>query len=163
MARFALVVDDWMHDLSINATAVQCWSSMQQNFGVNVCTIMSMMSENMMPSACEVDVAGVVSMYMLQLASRRPSALVDWNNNYGDDPNRCVFFHCGNWAKDFLPDIRIGTAPILGTVLGEENTVGAPEGRTPAGPVTFDRVSTDDTAGVVRAYSRRGELHRRST
>jgi len=158
MARFALVVDDWMQELSINATAVQCWSSMQQNFGVNVCTIMSMMSENLMPSACEVDVAGVVSMYMLQLASGRPSALVDWNNNYGDDPDRCVFFHCGNWAKDFLPDIRIGTAPILGTVLGEENTVGALEGRTPAGPVTFGRVSTDDTAGVVRAYVGEGNF-----
>lgn len=158
MARFALVVDDWMQELSINATAIQCWSSMQQNFGVNVCTIMSMMSENMMPSACEVDVAGVVSMYMLQLASGRPSALVDWNNNYGDDPDRCVFFHCGNWAKDFLPDIRIGTAPILGTVLGEENTVGALEGRTPAGPVTFGRVSTDDTVGVIRAYVGEGNF-----
>ena len=152
MARFALVVDDWMQDLSITATAVQCWSSMQQNLGVNVCTIMSMMSENMLPSACEVDVAGVVSMYLLQLASGKPSALVDWNNNYGDDPDRCVFFHCGNWAKDFLPDIRMGTAPILGTVLGEENTVGALEGRTPAGPVTFGRVTTDDAAGMIRAY-----------
>ena len=158
MARFALVVDDWMQDLNITATAVQCWSSMQQNLGANVCTIMSMMSEKMMPSACEVDVAGVVGMYMLQLASCKPSALVDWNNNYGDDPDRCVFFHCGNWAKDFLPDIRIATAPILGTVLGEENTVGALEGRTPAGPVTFGRVSTDDSAGLIRAYVGEGEF-----
>ena len=158
MARFALVVDDWMQDLNITATAVQCWSSMQQNLGANVCTIMSMMSEKMMPSACEVDVAGVVGMYMLQLASCQPSALVDWNNNYGDDPDRCVFFHCGNWAKDFLPDIRIATAPILGTVLGEENTVGALEGRTPAGPVTFGRVSTDDSAGLIRAYVGEGEF-----
>ena len=73
-----------------------------------------------------------------------PSALVDWNNNYGDDPNKCVFFHCGNWAKAFLPDIKIGTAPILGTMLGEQNTYGALAGRTPSGPVTFARVSTDD-------------------
>lgn len=158
MARFAIVVDEWMQELGITATAVQCWSSMQQNLGVNVCTIMSMMSENMLPSACEVDIAGVVSMYMLQLASGRPSALVDWNNNYGDDPDRCVFFHCGNWAKEFLPDIRMATAPILGTVLGEENTVGALEGRTPAGPVTFGRVSTDDSAGVIRAYVGDGEF-----
>ena len=63
------------------------------------------MSEKLMPSACEVDVAGTVAMYALQLASGKPSALVDWNNNYGDDPNKCVFFHCGNWAKAFLPDI----------------------------------------------------------
>ena len=114
MAKFALVVDDWMQSLSITATAIQCWSSLQKNFGVNVCTIMSMMSEQMLPSACEVDIAGVVGMYALQLASGTPSALVDWNNNYGSDPEKCVFFHCGNWAKDFLPDIRIATAPILG-------------------------------------------------
>jgi L-fucose isomerase-like protein len=152
MAKFALVVDEWMASLGLTATAIQCWSSLQKNFGVNVCTIMSMMSEQMMPSACEVDIAGVLSMYALQLASGRPSALVDWNNNYGDDPEKCVLFHCGNWAKEFLPDIRIGTAPILGTMLGEENTVGALEGRTPAGPMTFGRVSTDDATGKIRAY-----------
>ncbi|MGA8728801.1 MAG: L-fucose/L-arabinose isomerase family protein [Terracidiphilus sp.] len=152
MAKFAIVVDDWMTSLGLTATAIQCWSSMQKNYGVNVCTIMSMMSEQMLPSACEVDIAGVVSMYALQLASGKPSALVDWNNNYGGEPDKCVFFHCGNWAKDFLPDIRIGTAPILGTMLGEENTVGALEGRTPSGPMTFGRVSTDDFSGKIRAY-----------
>ncbi len=156
MAKFAIVVDEWMRDLGLTATAIQCWSSMQKNYGVNVCTIMSMMSEQMLPSACEVDIAGVVSMYALQLASERPSALVDWNNNYGADPDKCVFFHCGNWARDFLPDIRIGTAPILGTILGEQNTVGALMGRTPAGPVTFGRVSTDDRAGRIRAYLGQG-------
>ncbi len=158
MAKFALVVDDWMRSLSITATAVQCWSSLQKNLGVNVCTIMSMMSEQMLPSACEVDIAGVVGMYALQLASGRPSALVDWNNNYGGDAEKCVFFHCGNWAKEFLPDIRIATAPILGTVLGEENTVGALEGRTPPGPVTFGRVSTDDLSGSLCAYVGEGEF-----
>ena len=158
MAKFAIVVDDWMQSLGLTATAIQCWSSMQKNYGVNVCTIMSMMSEQMLPSACEVDVAGVVSMYALQLASGKPSALVDWNNNYGRDPDKCVFFHCGNWAKDFLPDIRIATAPILGTVLGEENTVGALEGRTPAGPVTFGRVSTDDLSGTIHAYVGEGNF-----
>lgn len=158
MAKFAKVVDDWMQSLGITATAIQCWSSMQKNFGVNVCTIMSMMSERMLPSACEVDIAGVVSMYALQLASGRPSALVDWNNNYGGDPEKCVLFHCGNWAKDFLPEVRIATAPILGTTLGEENTFGALEGRTGSGPLTFGRVSTDDLGGRIRAYVGEGEF-----
>jgi L-fucose isomerase-like protein len=158
MAKFAVVLDGWMADLGLQATAIQCWSSMQKNYHVNVCTVMSMMSEQMLPSACEVDIAGVVSMYALQLASTRPSALVDWNNNYGADPDKCVFFHCGNWAKDFLPDIRIGTAPILGTVLGEANTVGALAGRTPAGPVTFGRISTDDLTGTIRAYVGEGQF-----
>jgi L-fucose isomerase-like protein len=158
MAKLGVVVSEWMTGLDLDATAIQCWSSLQKNYGVNCCTIMSMMSEKLMPSACEVDVAGTVAMYALQLASGKPSALVDWNNNYGDDPNKCVFFHCGNWAKAFLPDATIATAPILGTTLGEENTYGAMAGRTPQGPVTFGRVSTDDQHGGIRAYVGQGRL-----
>ena len=158
MAKFAIVLDDWMDALGISATAIQCWSSLQKNFGVNVCTIMSMMSQRMMPSACEVDIAGVISMYALQLASGRPSGLVDWNNNYGGDPDKCVLFHCGNWATDFLPGAKMGTAPILGTTLGEENTVGTLNGRTDAGPVTIGRVSTDDLSGSITAYIAQGEF-----
>jgi L-fucose isomerase-like protein len=158
MSKFAIVVEDWMDSLGIEATAMQCWSSLQKNFGVNVCTIMSMMSQRMMPSACEVDIAGVISMYALQLASGRPSGLVDWNNNYGGDPNKCVLFHCGNWATEFLPDAKMGTAPILGTTLGEENTVGTLNGRTDVGPVTIARVSTDDLNGSISAYVAQGEF-----
>jgi L-fucose isomerase-like protein len=158
MAKLGVVVTAWMEQLDLDATAIQCWSSLQQNYGVNCCTIMSMMSEKLMPSACEVDIAGTVAMHALQLASGRPSALVDWNNNYGDDPDKCVFFHCGNWAKAFLPDIEISTAPILGTTLGEQNTWGALAGRTPKGPVTFARVSTDDTSGRIAAYVGEGEF-----
>ena len=158
MAKFGIIVSDWMTRLDLDASAIQCWSSLQQNYGVNCCTIMSMMSEKLMPSACEVDVAGTVAMYALQLASGKPSALVDWNNNYGDDPNKCVFFHCGNWAKAFLPDIEIGTAPILGSILGEQNTYGALAGRTPSGPVTFARISTDDRNGEVISYVGEGRF-----
>jgi len=123
-----------------------------------VCTSMSIMSENMLPSACEVDVTGTLSMYAMQLASGSPSALVDWNNNYADDENKCVLFHCGNWAKSFLPDIEISTAPILGTTVGEENTYGALAGRTPASPLTFGRISTDDCKGIIKAYIGEGDL-----
>lgn len=158
MARFAIVLDSWMDSLGLSATAIQCWSSLQKNFGVNVCTIMSMMSQRMMPSACEVDIAGVISMYALQLASGRPSALVDWNNNYGGNPDKCVLFHCGNWATEFLPEAKMGTAPILGTTLGEENTVGTLNGRTDSGPVTIARVSTDDLTGSIGAYVAEGRF-----
>ncbi len=158
MAKLGIVIGDWMCELDLKATAIQCWSSLQKNFGVNCCTIMSMMSDNLLPSACEVDVAGVVAMYAMQLASKRPSALVDWNNNYGKDPNKCVFFHCGTWAKSYMPDVKIATAPILGTTLGEQNTYGALSGRTPAGPVTFARVSTDDQCGKIRAYTGEGRF-----
>lgn len=158
MAKLGIVINDWMSANDLNASAIQCWNSLQQNYGVNACTLMSMMSEKLMPSACEVDITGVASMYALQLASGKPSALVDWNNNYGDDPDKCVFFHCGNWAKSFLPDIKIATAEILGTTLGAENTYGAVAGRVPAGPVTYARISTDDLNGMITTYVGEGSM-----
>jgi L-fucose isomerase-like protein len=158
MARLGVVLDDFVAANHLDATAIQCWTSVQTNHGCNVCTSMSMMSESFLPSACEVDVTGVLTMYAMQLASNSPSALVDWNNNYGADDNKCVLFHCGNWAKSFLPDAKVSTAPILGTIVGTENTYGALEGRTPSSALTFGRLTTDDTRGVIRAYVGQGEL-----
>lgn len=158
IAKLDVVLANFMEENCLDATAIQCWTSIQKNYGCNVCTSMSMMSENMLPSACEVDVTGTLSMYAMQLASGSPSALVDWNNNYADDDTKCVLFHCGNWAKSFLPDITISTAPILGTSVGTENTYGALDGRTPAMPLTFGRISTDDCKGIIKAYVGEGEL-----
>ena len=158
IAKLDVALNTFMAEHALNATAIQCWTSLQQNYGCNVCTSMSMMSENMLPSACEVDVTGTLSMYAMQLASGSPSALVDWNNNYSNDDEKVVLFHCGNWAKSFLPDIEIATAPILGTSVGEENTFGALAGRTPASPLTFGRISTDDPRGVMKAYVGEGSL-----
>jgi L-fucose isomerase-like protein len=158
IAKLDVVLADFMEENVLDATAIQCWTSLQKNYGCNVCTSMSMMSENMLPSACEVDVTGTLSMYAMQLASGSPSALVDWNNNYADDDTKCVLFHCGNWAKSFLPDIQISTAPIIGTSVGTENTYGALDGRTPAMPLTYGRISTDDCKGIIKAYVGEGEL-----
>lgn len=156
MSKLAVVLDDFMQAYDLDSTAIQCWTSLQQNYGCNVCTCMSMMSEALMPSACEVDITGALSMHALSLASQVPSALVDWNNNYGGDDDKCVLFHCGNWPKAFAPDSKILNAPILGSTLGVENTYGAMDGRTPAGPLTYARFTTDDTAGVVRGYIGQG-------
>jgi L-fucose isomerase-like protein len=158
MAKLGIVISDWMQANDLVASALQCWTSIQQNYGINACTLMSMMSDQLMPSACEVDITGVISMYALQLASGFPGALVDWNNNYADDPDRCVLFHCGNWANSFVPNNEIKTAPILGTTIGEENTYGAMAGRAAAGPFTYARVSTDDVNGSIRTYTGEGQL-----
>ena len=157
IAKMSTTIRGWMADNGITATAIQCWDSLQKNYGVNVCTLMSMMSDDLMPSACETDIAGTVSMYALTLASNKPSALVDWNNNYDDDPNKCIYFHCGNWAKSLVKEIRISTAEVLGTSLGPENTWGATDGRTPAGPLTYARIDTDDRKGVIKTYYGEGK------
>lgn len=157
-AKLGVVIDDWMRVNDLQASAIQCWTSLQKNYGVNVCTLMSFMSDQLMPSACEVDVTGVASMYALQLASGQPAALVDWNNNYADDPDKCVLFHCGNWAKTFYPDVKMSNAPIIGTSVGVENTYGALEGAVPAGPMSYARLTTDDKNGLIKAYVGDGEF-----
>ena len=156
MAKLGIVISDWMKANSIDATAFQCWTSLQQNYGINACTLMSMMSDQLLPSACEVDVCGLAGMVALQLASGTPSALVDWNNNYDDEPDMLLLFHCGNWPRSLVKEIKMGTAEILGSTLGPEKTWGAVHGRPAAGPVTFARLDTDDGLGMIRAVVAEG-------
>ena len=103
MAKLGIAIERFMKDTHCTVSAVQCWTSLEENFGVVPCTVMSMMSESLLPAACETDVMGTVSMHALALASQTPSALLDWNNNYGDDENKCVCFHCSNLPKHFFP------------------------------------------------------------
>jgi L-fucose isomerase-like protein len=139
---------------------------MEEFYGVVPCTLMSMMSNRLMPSACETDIAGLVGMYALVLASGAPSAIVDWNNNYGDDPDKGVIFHCSNLPLDIFKDKSIAVedlprmdyqAIIAGTV-GRDNTYGTVVGRVKEGAFTYCRVSTDDLQGKITAYVGEGQL-----
>ncbi len=158
MAKLGAVIDGWMKQSHINISAVQCWTSMEEFFGVVPCTIMSMMSNELIPSACEVDVPGVLSMYMMALASQTPSALLDWNNNYGTDPNKCVCFHCSNLPKHFFKEVRMDYQEIIAGTVGKENTFGTCVGRVKSGTMSFARFSTDDRRGVVRGYTGAGRF-----
>jgi L-fucose isomerase-like protein len=166
MARLGAVIDSWMEANRLVASAIQCWSSLEEFYGVVPCTLMSMMSNSLVPSACETDIAGVLGMVALVLASGKPSALVDWNNNYADDPDKGVVFHCSNLPKDVFVDksIAVEDVPVMsfqdiiaGTV-GKENTYGTVVGRVRAEPFTYCRVSTDDFKGKVQAYLGEGEM-----
>ncbi len=158
MAKLAIVIDDWMKENRLVASALQCWTSMEENYGIVPCAVMGMMSEGLIPSACEVDVCGVVGMYALQLASGVPSALVDWNNNYGDDPDRAVLFHCSNWPRSLFLDPKMDYQGIIANTVGAENAYGACVGRVSPGHMTYARVSTDDLEGEILAYIGEGEF-----
>jgi L-fucose isomerase-like protein len=158
MAKLGAVVDGWMKEKSVTISAVQCWTSMEEYFGVVPCTIMSMMSNSLIPSACEVDVPGVLSMYVLALASQTPSALLDWNNNYGNHPDKCVCFHCSNLPKHFFAEVKMDYQEIIAGTVGKLNTFGTCVGRVKAGAMSFARYSTDDRSGVIRGYTGSGQF-----
>jgi L-fucose isomerase-like protein len=158
MAKFGVVVDRWVKDLELDGTAIQCWTSLQEFFGITSCTVMSMMSQSLMPSACEVDITGLLGMYILQLASQGPSALLDWNNNYGDEDDKCVLFHCSNVPKSFFSSSKMDYQEIIAGSVGKENTYGTIVGRIAPNEATFLRTTTDDIEGVIRGYVGEGEF-----
>ena len=158
IAKFGYVVDRWVKDNEIDGTAIQCWTSLEEFYGIVPCTLMSMMSESLVPSACEVDITGLLGMYILQLASGTPSAILDWNNNYGGDPDKCVLFHCSNLPRSFFKSAKMDYQEIIAGAVGKENAYGAVVGRIAPNKATFCRTTTDDTAGVISAYVGEGQF-----
>ena len=158
MARLGVVIDRWMKDQDLAGTAIQCWTSMEQFYGIVPCALMSMMSESLLPSACEVDIGGLVGMLALRHATQTPAALVDWNNNYGADPDKCIVFHCSNLPKSLFKKQKMAIQEIIAGSVGPENACGSIIGRLAAGPITYARVDTDDLEGTIRAYVGEGQL-----
>ena len=158
MAKLGVAIDRWMQEKALSATAIQCWTALEEFYGVVPCTLMSMMSESLLPSACETDIAGLLGMYVLQAASEQPAALLDWNNNYGDDPNKGVVFHCSNLPRSFFAEQRMDYQAIIAGTVGKESTFGTIVGRVSPGPFTYCRVSTDDLEARIASYVGEGRF-----
>jgi L-fucose isomerase-like protein len=165
MARLGVVIDSWMEKNELVASAIQCWTAMETYYGVVPCTLMSMCSNKLMPSGCETDISGVVGMYAMTLASQKPSALADWNNNYDDEADKGVLFHCSNWPRDLFESssaektgAAMGFQAILAGDVGKQNTYGTVVGKMRKGDFTFCRVSTNDFKGKITAYLGEGQV-----
>jgi len=153
-AKLCLSMEKLVNDMDCQASTVQCWDSLINNYGCAACLGMSMMGEKGKPSACESDVMGALSMLAAQLATDSPAALMDWNNNINNDHNACISQHCSNFPKSFFknPELEIGTLDVLGSILGEDRTFGACKAQVTEGEMTFIRVTTDDTQGIMKMY-----------
>ncbi len=159
MAKLSAVIKQWMESSQLTVSSIQCWTSMEEFLGIVPCTVMSMMSNDLLPSACEVDTLGALSMYALTLASGTPSALLDWNNNYGADPDKAVCFHCSNLPKHFFREgVKMDFQQIIAGTVGKDNTFGTLDGRVKSGDMTFARFSTDDFTGTIRGYVGQGSF-----
>ncbi|EFI72425.1 MULTISPECIES: L-fucose/L-arabinose isomerase family protein [Segatella] len=159
-AKFGVAVEQWVKDNKVDALALQCWDSLEQNYGCAPCITMAMLGDMGVPCACETDIAGAVSMLALHLASGEAAALADWNNNFAEDRNKCVCTHCGNFPRGFIgnSDLKLTPLGVLGRTLGKVRTFGAIDAKVSEGDFTFFRISTDDAAGKIRAYVGEGEI-----
>ncbi|NLK98048.1 MAG: fucose isomerase [Epulopiscium sp.] len=158
-AKLTLAVEDAMKKNNCAAGTMQCWSSLEENYGCAACLPMSMLGEKGIPFACETDVTSAVAMYALYLASSNPSGCLDWNNNYENDRNKCIGIHCSNYPKSFISnEFEISNLDVLGKSLGEDKCFGACKAKIASGPMTYAKVSTDDQNGRIRAYIGEGKF-----
>lgn len=158
MARLSVALKSWIEKAGVDAIALQCWTAIEELYGVVPCAIMSLLSEIGIPSACETDVMGALSMYVLQLASKSPAALMDWNNNFGDDLNKVILFHCSNFPTSFFLRCTMSYQHIIAGTVGKENTFGTVVGKVAPGPATFLRLSTVDQEGSIAGVVAEGRF-----
>ncbi len=156
IAKLAIVIEEWIEEFELDAIAFQCWTAIEEYLGIAPCVVLSNLSNYLIPAACEVDVTGALSMLALELASGSAAALLDWNNNYGDNPDKAVVFHCSNLPVALLenPTLKAHFSKRF-----ENNTgYGTISGRIRSEPFTYARISTDDLEGEIIYYAGEGEF-----
>ena len=130
IARYGVVLDQMIGEHNLDAVAVRCWIELQQEFGISPCVVLSELNNRGITAACEVDIGSAVTMHALSLASEDAATCLDWNNNYGDDENKCILFHCGPVPAKLMKEKgRVVDHEILKNSVGPGCSYGPSVGR----------------------------------
>ena len=157
IVRLGVVIDDMIAEMGLGALSIRCWLELQQEFGISPCVLLGELNDRGVPAACELDTGSAVMMYALQQASGGTSACLDWNNNYDDEENKCILFHCGPVPRRMMTGKgEITDHSILMTALGPGRAYGCNAGRVAATPFTFGGLLTK--AGKICAYLGEGDF-----
>ena len=151
LVRLRVVLDQVIAEYALDALALRCWIEMEQQLHIAPCVVLGDLNNRGITAACEVDTGNAIVMQALKLASGSPAMCLDWNNNYGDDPNRCILFHCGPVAFDLMTAKgQIVDHYMLATAVGKGNSFGCNEGRIRPMPFTYGSLLTAD--GKLQSY-----------
>jgi L-fucose isomerase-like protein len=157
LARMAVVLDALIEEHRLDAVAVRCWLEMQQELGISPCVLLGELNDRGGVAACELDVGNAVAMAALTLASGAAPTCLDWNNNYGEEEDKCILFHCGPVPQSLMAAPgRVTDHAILSTALGPGRSYGCNVGRIRPMPFTFSSLLTE--AGALRAYAGQGRF-----
>jgi L-fucose isomerase-like protein len=157
LVRFAVIIDEIIEEYSLDSLALRCWGEMQADFAIAPCVLLSELNDRGFPAACEMDICNAVTMYALSLASGTPSACLDWNNNYGNDPDKCILFHCGPVPQSLMTAKgEVLVHPMFEKTMGTGCGFGCNEGRIAPNNITFASAKTTD--GKLHFYLGEGEI-----
>jgi L-fucose isomerase-like protein len=159
LVRLGVALDTLAREARLDAMAIRCWTEMQQQLGISPCVVMGILNEGGLAAACEVDLGNAVAMKALHLASYEPVGLLDWNNNYGDEEDKCILFHCGPMPASLMDGRgQVSDHAILKNAVGAGNGFGCNVGRIKPMDFTFGSLMTDE--GRVKIYLGQGEFTR---
>jgi len=159
-AKLELFLRRWAKENAIDAFGIQCWTSIQANYGVCSCTTMSRFGDEGIPSACEADIMGTLSMHAAMLAADSPAGLADWNNLHNDDDDLVNVWHCGVFPGAFAKTpVKLGVQEIIASsgAASYENSEGTIEFVARDGPLTLLRI-TQDPQGDWKAVIAEGAI-----
>ncbi len=145
LARLGVVLDELIAEYQMDALALRCWIELEQELRISPCVLLSEINDRGIPAACELDVCNAVAMRALRLASGRPATCLDWNNNYGDDPDKCILFHCGPVPQSLMTAKgQVIDHPMFAKALGAGCGFGCNVGRIAPAPLTYASAKTED-------------------
>ena len=157
LAKLGVVFDDLVEKLQLDALAIRCWLELEMEIKVAPCVLAGMLNDRLVPCACEVDVCNAVAMYALRLASGQPATCLDWNNNYGDDPDKCILFHCGPVPQSLMAGKgKVVDHPMFAKALGAGCSWGPNVGRIAATQMTYASAKTEN--GKLSFYLGEGAM-----
>jgi len=157
IVKLGVVLDQIVAEYQMNALAIRCWIEMEEQLGVTPCTLMGELGTRGVPVGCEVDVGSAITMFALSRASYGPATCLDWNNNYEDDDNKCILFHCGPVPRELMEGKgQVTDHAILATSLGQGCAYGSNVGRIAPMDMTFGNMLTED--GKLKFFLGEGKI-----
>jgi L-fucose isomerase-like protein len=144
-------------EYGLDAVAIRCWIELQKQLHISPCVLLSEMNDRGLVAACEVDVGNAVAMYGLSRASGNVATCLDWNNNYAEDDDKCILFHCGPVPQTMMTSKgQISDHLILLNAVGSGCSYGCNVGRIAPTPFTFGSMLTEE--GKLKCYLGEGRF-----
>lgn len=156
LSKISVVIDEYIETYHLDAIALRCWNEMETYLRVCPCVLISELNDRGIVASCEIDMCSAITMRALSLATQGPAACLDWNNNYGDDPDKVILFHCGSTAQKLMAGKGTVTSHKMFDKGDPGSGWGTNEGRIASFPMTFSNCKTED--GKITIYFSEGEF-----
>jgi L-fucose isomerase-like protein len=179
LAQYESALEKFMHaNLGASqyvAFANKCWPAFEKYFGHVPCYLNSRLAAKGVPVACEADIYGALSEYMVLCATEYPPSILDINNSVPKDmylenkqsigdyalSDLWMGFHCGNTSFGCLIQPAMQHQLIMHRLMEPEQkpniTRGTLEGQIKAGPISMFRIQST-SAARIQAYMANGEV-----